>query len=210
MGEYTIAEQALQKAIERNPFHGSSHFLLGNTMLNRGFRVQSMLAYSQFLFLENLEHPINFTSRAKNAYKLLREQALGNIERTSETSININLSMNDEDEFGALNTILSLMGAQDRLEADSLDLNEAQRMERFYYTLNSMMSETNYDENSFWGKNYAQFFSKLGNKDLEKAYVYVVLLPTKDSDMIDWINKNTDEIEKVEDLLIQHYERDNK
>lgn len=205
--DFKNAELALQKALEINPFHTSSHYILGNTMMQMGLRVQSMMALSHFLFLENIEHPVNLTPRATKAYAWLKQQALGNIERTGATSININLAVNEQDEFNSLNTILLLMGAQDRLEADSLNLDEAQRMERFFYTLNSMVSESSYDEKSFWGRYYARVLHQLEDSELEKPYAFVILLPTKDDDVIDWINKNMDEIQKVEELLLMYFDK---
>jgi thioredoxin-like negative regulator of GroEL len=204
--DYKNAEKALAKAITLNPFHASSHFLLGQNCLQQNLRIQSIMAFSQFLFLENLEHPLSTTERSKNGFTILKEQALGNITRVSETSININLTVNEEDEFNVLNTIMSLMTAQNRVEADSLNLTENQQMERFYSTLAKMISENGIDESSFWGKHYASFLKQLKTNEITAPYAYVILLSNKDDMVIDWININMDEIGKVEDLLLKHTE----
>jgi succinate dehydrogenase flavin-adding protein (antitoxin of CptAB toxin-antitoxin module) len=172
--------------------------------LQKGLRLQSVMALSQFLFLENLEHPLNITPRSKSGYELLKEQALNSISRSGENSININLTVNEKDEFQSLNLILALMAVQDRVEADSLNLAENQRIERFFYTFTGMISSSDFEKTSFWGEYYASFFKKLSDKDQVKTYVYVILLSHKDDNIIDWINKNTEEIGVVEDLLLEH------
>ena len=205
--DYTNAEQTLSKAIELNPLHASSHFLLGQNALQQNLRIQSIMAFSQFLFLENLEHPLSITERSKSAFNVLKEQALGNVTRVGENSININLMVNEDDEFNVLNTIISLMTAQNKVEADSLKLTENQQIERFYQTLTSMINEHDFDETSFWGKHYASFLKQLKSNGITKPYAYVILLSNKDDMVIDWINVNTDEIGKVEDLLLKHVEQ---
>ena len=204
--DYKNAEKTLAKAIELNPFHTSSHFLLGQNCLQQNLRIQSIMAFSQFLFLENLEYPLSITKRSKSGFTILKEQALGNIIRVSETSININLTVNEEDEFNVLNTIVSLMTAQNKVEADSLNLSENQQIEQFYNTLTKMISENEFDKDSFWGKHYASFLKQLKTNEITTPYAYVILLSNKDDMVIDWININTDEIGKVEDLLLKHTE----
>ena len=204
--DYKNAEKTLAKAVELNPFHTSSHFLLGQNCLQQNLRIQSIMAFSQFLFLENLEHPLSITKRSKSGFAILKEQALGNITRVSENSININLTVNEEDEFNILNTIMSLMTAQNKVEADSLNLSENQQIERFYNTLTKMIHENEFNNNSFWGKYYAGFLKQLKTNNITTPYAYVILLSNKDNMVIDWININTDEIGKVEDLLLKHTE----
>lgn len=204
--DYKNAEQTLGKAIELNPLHASSHFLLAQNCLQQNLRIQSIMALSQFLFLENLEQPLSITERSKSGFSILKEQALGNITRIGQNSININLMINEDDEFNVLNTIISLMSAQNKVEADSLKLTENQQIERFYQTFTKMISENDFDETSFWGKHYASFFKQLKSNELTAPYAYVVLLSNKDDMVIDWININTDEIGKVEDLLLKHIE----
>ena len=69
-----------------------------------------------------------------------------------------------------------------------------------------MIHENEFNNNSFWGKYYAGFLKQLKTNNITTPYTYVILLSNKDNMVIDWININTDEIGKVEDLLLKYTE----
>lgn len=204
--DFEGASKAIENAISLNPLHTSSHYLLATIATQQGFRIQSIMAYGQFLFLENLEHPVNITGRSKKGFELLSQQALGNVTRTGEQSINVNLFMNKADEFSSLNTLMSLMSAQDRIAADSANLSENQRLEQFFNTFGKMIKESNYDKNSFWGKNYASFFENLSTQKMMEAYTHILFLSKSENIDVDWINKNMEAVEAVENLFYEQYQ----
>ena len=125
------------------------------------------MAMSHFLYLENLNHPVNITARSKEAFAILKKQTIGNITRDGKKSITINLSMTDNDEFSSTNMLLSLMEASNRIVADSLNLSENERIHFFMKTFCTSLADQKSNGAKFWTGKYLTIFQRLHEKDFD-------------------------------------------
>lgn len=199
------AEKSLQKALTLNPTHPTSHLLLAYVMGDQGMRAQALMALSSFLFLENREHPVNITSRSKEGYNVFLKQSLGSIERKDETTININLFINENDEFSSVNLLIPLLQAANQSLADSLNLNQIQQVDLFMENLGSALEEHKTDKQSFWTAHYVEFFKAMKKEALIPTFTKMMQLSTKDDEVISWINENKTQIEKLETTFNTYY-----
>ncbi|MCB0629553.1 MAG: tetratricopeptide repeat protein [Saprospiraceae bacterium] len=112
-GDLDKAEQALIQAINDNPGHATSHFVLGHLMHDRRDKVRSLLALHYFLLLEP------GTGRSPGAYELLLKQFGGNVKQTGENEQTIFLDMatlGGNSEFSSAELMLSMLAASNTLE----------------------------------------------------------------------------------------------
>ncbi len=203
--DFKNAEKALQKALQLNPEHNTSHLLMAYVMGDRGLRVQSLMSLMQFLFLENRTHPVNITNRSIEGYNSFLKQSLGTVTRKDEKSININLFLDKDDEFSALNLLLSLMQANNQVKADSANLTQTQRVDLFMSDFSEGIAEQAIDKNSFWSSYYVQFFQELNKQELIIPFTKMMQLSTKEDEVISWLSKNKAAIEKLENAFNAFY-----
>jgi len=103
MGSWEKAEEELVSAIQSNPTHASSHLLLGHIHANQNNRIKAMLPWYAALFMEQ------GTPRMNEACEKLMDASSFGVSRTSENSININLSLHD-DKMDAMKSAELLVG----------------------------------------------------------------------------------------------------
>lgn len=200
LNDFDKAESAIKRALELNPEHNISNLLLADVNAKKGLRIQALMAISKFLFLENLNHPVNITPRSKQAFQLYKSLVLGNIQANSSNQININLMMHEGDEFSTLNLLIPMMQAANQNVADSLELSEIEQLDFSMKMLCQIISKSSEKTNTFWNKQFIQFYQSIQEKELVKAFSHMILLSTKDKHVISWINQNADQIEKLEKL----------
>jgi tetratricopeptide (TPR) repeat protein len=201
--QYDDAQVMIEKALTINPKHGTSHILLAHITRNKGLRVQSIMAMNHFLYLENLNHPVNITARSKEVFSILKKQTIGNVTRDGENSITINLSLIDNDEFSTTNMLLSLMEASNRILADSLNLSENQRIHFFMKTFCSSLADKTSNGAKFWTGKYLTIFQQLHEKELVETFTNILLLSSGDPKVATWLNEHEVEVSKVEGLFLE-------
>lgn len=201
--KYDEAQTMIEKALSINPKHGTSHILLAHITRNKGLRVQSIMAMNHFLYLENLNHPVNITARSQEAFSILKKQTIGNVTRDGENSITINLSMIDNDDFSSTNMLLSLMEASNRIVADSLNLNENERIHFFMKTFCASLADKKPNGAKFWTGKYLTIFQQLHEKELVETFTNILLLSSGDAKVATWLNEHEVEVSKVEGLFLE-------
>ena len=195
------AQAMIEKAIALNPKHTTSHILLSHITRNKNLRVQSIMAISHFLYLENLNHPVNVTARSKEAFDIFKKQTIGNVTKDGENSITINLSMTDNDDFSNINMMLSLIEASNRITADSLNLSENQRIHLFMKNLCSSLTNKESNGAQFWTGKYLTIFQQLHEKKLVETFTNILLLSSGKTEVATWLNAHEVEVTKVEILF---------
>jgi len=110
------AEENLIKAIELNPDHTSSHYLLGGIQNMKGKKIPALLASYYFLFLEAN------SNRSPIALQILHKNLSGNVTKDKDKPNNINISLSllgDDDPFGPVEMMVSLLIASNSLEKNA-------------------------------------------------------------------------------------------
>ncbi len=152
--DYKEAELALYKAIERNPLHGSSHFLLGYLMSEQNRRVQSLLPIYFVLMLEPT------SARAKGAYQTLQQLLNQGVSQKSDKETNITLdigTLGEKNEFSAAELMLSMLSASKSLEKNK-DKTEMELFVDNTEAFFSILGELNKDKKGIWWEFYINFF----------------------------------------------------
>ena len=165
------AKEALTNAIGDNANHSSSHLLLGSIMAEEGNTVQSLLSLYYFLLLEPN------SSRSSEAYRLLRKQFDGNVERNSATEITIMLdaaSLKKSNEFSAADMMISMLAASNTLEKNQGKSEEVlffENTESFFKILGEMQKD---QHEGIWWNFYIPFFYRLALSPHLDTYCYYI------------------------------------
>lgn len=208
--EYDDAEKELMMSLSLNFRHASSHLLLGYVAGEQGMKSQAMIALSHFLFLENLEHPVNITDRAENALDFYKKVALSGV-TTSESSgrpeITINISGGMLNPFMITDLTLAMAQADQLKKADSLNLTKLERLEGISLKFFETIAEAKPAAKRFWAT-YVGWYAKMQEEEVGDAFVKITLLASKDEDVIAWINEHSDDIKALESEFFRYYEKE--
>ncbi|MCZ4317626.1 tetratricopeptide repeat protein [Aequorivita viscosa] len=182
------AKEYVIKAIENNPNHGSSHWMLANIESAQGNTVQSLLANHYFLFLEPN------SSRSLDAYNMLQQNFAGNVTKSKDEAITINISMSDDDDpFSAAALMLGLMGASNMLPENADKTAEELFVENtnsFFQILGELKKE---NEKGLYWNFYTPFFYDLAKSGhLETYCMYISQSGNKNAEA--WLNENTEKL----------------
>lgn len=188
--EYDKAEKALINAINTKPNHASSHLLLGNVMINKNQKVQSLLCLHYFLFLEpNSE-------RSKTAYYLLEKQISGNVKADKDNPNQINIYLDPdqlESEFGNAEMMLFMLGASKSLE-ENKDKSEEELFIENTKSFFKILGEFKKEENTgLWWDFYIPFFDNIAKSDHIDTYCYYIS-QSSNSKSIDWLKNNNNKL----------------
>jgi tetratricopeptide (TPR) repeat protein len=103
--DYKNTEKSLLRALAVNPYHPSSHLLLGIIKSDENQRTQSLLSLYYFLMLEP------DSRRSQTAYTLLKKQFPGTPQQKDGNTINITVDPASKSEFADIEFMLSLIEA---------------------------------------------------------------------------------------------------
>ena len=170
LGDLDNAEASVTDAIELNPNHASSHFILANIHNYRGNVSQTMLAAHYFLLLEPN------TDRSKDAYKMIQKHTGANVstDANDAMTINIMLSPNGDSEFAAADLMVALLQASKAMD-DNKDKTEDEMFIENTTSFFTVLGELK-DENSksmYWTL-YTATFYELAKSDHMEAYCYFI------------------------------------
>lgn len=169
LNQMAEAHENVIKAIDNNPNHGSSHWMLANIESAKSNTVQSLLANYYFLLLEPN------SSRSLEAYTMLRKNSGGNVTQDKDNAITINISMSDDDDpFSAAAIMLGLMGASNMLSENANKTAEelfVENTDSFFQVLGELKKEKS--KGLYWNF-YVPFFYDLAKSDhLETYCMYI-------------------------------------
>ncbi|WGF93314.1 tetratricopeptide repeat protein [Aequorivita marisscotiae] len=182
------AKENVIKALENNPSHGSSHWMLANIESEQGNTVQSLLANYYFLFLEPN------SSRSLDAYTMLQLNFSGNVTKGKDEAITINISMSDgDDPFSAAALMLGLMGASNMLPENADKTSEELFVENtnsFFQVLGELKKEK--EKGLYWNF-YVPFFYDLAKSNHLEAYcMYISQSGNENAEA--WLNENSEKL----------------
>ncbi|MCR9182101.1 MAG: tetratricopeptide repeat protein [Flavobacteriaceae bacterium] len=151
------AEKNLLEALNLNPVHNTSHYLLSHIHNDRGNKVQAKLAALYFLILEPE------TNRSLGALDIIENNTSGHVkvDENKPNTININLSPKENNPFGPAEMMMSLLEA-----SKSMEKNEGKsELELFTENTKSffnVLGELNKDKpDDIWWGFYIPFFYEL-------------------------------------------------
>ncbi|MEM7381554.1 MAG: tetratricopeptide repeat protein [Bacteroidota bacterium] len=185
LDELDLAEETVIKAIEQNRNHPSSHLMLANIHHLKGNAIQTLLAAHYFLFLEP------DTQRSSEAYQMLMQNFGGNVSRDKEkpNTINISLSPNKDNQFGAAELMVSMLEASKNLE-ENKDKTEDQMFientDSFFTILGELKRKK---DKEIWWTFYTTFFYELAKSDHMESYCHYISQGSK-QDSKKWLIEN--------------------
>ena len=195
--EFNNAEIALTNAIITKPNHASSHLLLAYTMHEKKQKVQSNLSLHYFLLLEPK------SDRAKLAFQLLEKNLTGNVEKTNENTININILQSSiESEFGAAEMMIAMLEASNSLDENMGKSEEELFIENttsFFKVLGELKKE---DNSGLWWNFYVPFFYEIANSEYIETYCHYISVGSKEKSA-GWINENPHKLDVFFSYLME-------
>jgi len=196
INNFDQAEENVIKAIESNPNHPSSHLMLANIHNQKGNAVQTLLATHFFLFLEP------GTKRSVEAYQILQENFGGNVSKdgTKPNTINIMLSPNADNQFGAVELMISLLEASNSLDENkgkTRDEMFVENTESFFKTLGELKKEKNKE---IWWTFYTTFFYDLAKSEHLETYCKYITQGDNESSK-KWLIEHEDKLAEFDKWL---------
>jgi len=189
--DYKNAELAFIDAIMDNPDHASSHYRLAFTKYQQNQRVQSLLSLYYFLLLEPS------SNRAETAYKLLKEQLGGNVQKDENNPMNINIFLNPQmdTEFGAAEIMLAMLEASNSLEENKDKTPEELFVEntKSFFTVLGELRENEKKTNIWWSV-YVPYFYDLAKSEYMDVFCYYISISSNEKAR-EWLKTNDEKVE---------------
>ena len=196
INEFDKAELNVINAIEMNPNHASSHFMLAKMNDSKGNSIQTLLSIHYFLFLEAN------SNRSLEGYDILQRNFGGNVSKDENkpNTINIMLSPNDDSQFGAAELMISLLEASRTLEENegkSDDDMFIENTESFFKVLGELKKDENKE---IWWTFYTPFFYDIAKSDhLETYCKYISQVENESSKK--WLSDNNEKLSEFDNWL---------
>ena len=187
------AELAFINAITDKPDHASSHYALALIKYQQDERVQSLLSLYYFMFLE-LD-----SKRAETAYKLIKDQLGGNVQKDENNPMNFTVLLDPkrmESEFGAAEIMIAMLEASNSLEENKDKTPEelfAENTKSFFSVLGEL-KENDKQKSNIWWDFYVPFFYDLAKSDLTDVFCYYISL-YQNVKAKEWIENNFERFE---------------
>ena len=162
-GKIKEAFLCLQKAIELNPFHAKSHYLLGAMAMNEGKSSLAMLAINMYLILSPGADAANSALVALNDISSSKYQ-----EKTTPTGVDIT----DGDDFSDIDVLISNYAALNKKYKVPSKLTLA-FVKQSYMLFDKLPA--NPDTRGFWYKLYVPFYKQLLKDKKFEAFSYCLL-----------------------------------
>jgi len=196
--EYIHADEALEKALQINPSHASSHLLLGYSMVNQGYRVKGVLALYNFLLLEPKGN------RTTAALNLLEEQLKKGVKKDNERSVTITMpEKKEDDEFYTAELMLGLLESSKTNEANktrSASAVFAENTNSFF----TILGELKNDKKGFWWNFYVDYFYTLATNKHTEAFCYYITQSKDDAAYTKWVQDNLSKIESFSEWYTKY------
>jgi tetratricopeptide (TPR) repeat protein len=192
--DYETAEEGATGAIQQNPNHGSSHFLLAFIMNAQGKRVQTLLSIYYFLLIEPN------TARTTDALTLLDNKLKQGVKKTGENSISISIGSldNKNDEFSSAELMLSMLEATKNIE-ENLNKSEEDMFCQNTASFFKMLGELKKDKKGFWWDFYVTFFNDMALAKHTDAFCYYIIQSKEKGTIEQWFEENKDKLNAFSD-----------
>lgn len=163
------AEDYLITGLQNNPSHSSSHYLLGVVKMEQERRIESILSFSLFLFLESE------TERSVFANKYLKAQLNGNVERSDSNNIQIifnPLDDSEEDDFSQADLMLSIFQAG-LMNSDTI-LNETMKYTMLMQALVDNLESSRENKSGIWWDLYIDYLASMHNAGHTETFCHII------------------------------------
>jgi tetratricopeptide (TPR) repeat protein len=191
-GDFKEAEEALITGIKTNPYHASSHMLLGMLKRDQKERSKSLLAFFYFLILEPTGN------RADQVFKMVEQLQKQGVQKNDDKNITININSDfDTNDFGTSEMLLSLLEASKAAEINEnkTDFEIFSNTNASFFTI---LGEQRSGKKGFFWDFYVDFFYELVNdKKMYEAFSHQVYQPFNDTANKEWLEANSVQIEKL-------------
>ena len=196
--DYKNSEPAFTNAIMANSEHASSHYGLALIERDQNQRVQSLLSLYYFLFIEPS------SKRAETAYKLLKEQLGGSVQKDENNPMNINVfidSQRMESEFGAAEIMLAMLEASNSLDENKNKTPDELFIEntKSFFSVLGELSENETKINIWWDF-YVPFFYKLAKSEYMDVFCYYISISSNEKAK-EWLITNNEKVENFGEWL---------
>lgn len=198
------AETSLQKALQLNPFHTSSHLLLAQLWMARNLRIPALMAYTHFLLLEG------GTKRAGEAAAMvgiiLEGKGQGSFVSRSDNTINLSAAGDtSEGDFRTAEGMISTFGLVYEVMGEGLadsagilltDLDRFQRKMKTAVEIigKEQASKTLVAPASFTQQFYLPWYSQVVRLNYVEVFCYLVaancMIPGAES----WLTEHQEEV----------------
>jgi Tfp pilus assembly protein PilF len=191
LGKIEDAILCMQKAVQYNPRHGSSHNALAQLEKSKPNRIPALLAFARFLVIEP-----EGKRAAANLESMLTIMN-GNAEKTGENSITLNFSpdmidtkgKSKENNFQSVDLILTMSAGLD-LDDKYKNNTPVEKFIRKFETVCSSLSETQKDNSGFYWEYYAPYFIEMKQKKMITTFAYLAFASTPGEDIDKWFKEN--------------------
>lgn len=165
-GDYLNAETHIIKALEYNPNHPTSHYLLASIHNDQNNKVQAILAAHYFLLIEP------DSDRSLIALEIINKNTSANVTKDANDpkKISINLSANENDPFGPAEMMMSLLEASKSVESNEGKTPQqlfAENTKSFFTILGELNTD---NEGDIWWDFYIPFYFDLAKSEHIETY----------------------------------------
>nr|WP_319401179.1 tetratricopeptide repeat protein [uncultured Carboxylicivirga sp.] len=184
------AEKTVEKAIQLNKMHMSSHLLLSSIMQKKGDRLKSMLPLYYFLLFEQ------DTKRSIDAYNQLQQiWTLSAMNTGGAIAISVGLKSKNTG-MSALELGVGTIAATHLMDDEKNEAEDYQRMASQTQDLFSLMKDVKVEDLDFFALTYIDFFNLLTGSDHEYAYSYYISNCVYKEKVLAWLTENNREFSK--------------
>ena len=182
--EFENAEKTLFKALAINPYHQSSHLLLGTVKAYSGQRVQSMMSLYYFLLLEP------DTRRSQTAFTLLQKQLTGGGAQKE------GVAQKTDPEFSDVEKTLPFAASVQGLDDDGIFI---QNTESFFSAIGALKQKGKKSNSIYWDF-YTTIFSDMAKSGYLETYCCLIS-QTASNKAGKWLSANVNKVKQFAEWL---------
>jgi tetratricopeptide (TPR) repeat protein len=186
-------KKSLKDTLLVDPNYRSAHFILAQLYYGENYKVPAMLALGRFLLVEPK------SQRSASALQALQKLMQAGVGQGDKNQITLSLDLNskkDEGDFDAINTMMGLAAAGQKLEKNK-EKSAAQNFADSLSLVFSMMAESKADKKAtgFAWNYYRPYFGELSKQKHVEAFAYYIQQSSNSPEVSDWLSKNSGKVD---------------
>ena len=189
--QLNFAEENVLKAIELNPYHPGSNYFLGVIKMNQKRRIESLLAFLFYLYLEPN------TQRSRIALQFIENQFNKGISKNENNGITITINEpTEEDDFSSIDMMLSILAGGSISE----EISNGSEQEAFYRRISFFVSSfvtSKVNKSGLYWDLYVDFLTRIQKADHLETFSYIISQSKGDVEKA-WLQNNPDKLESFE------------
>ncbi|MGB1205636.1 MAG: tetratricopeptide repeat protein, partial [Chitinophagales bacterium] len=181
------AEKHILRAIENNPIHPTSNYLLAAMCADKGQRVEAILPLYFFLLLEPT------SNRSKDALNLLLKLLHQGVVKKDAQNIEITINhLGFDNEFSNIDMFISLLGAN---VITNEEMTEEEHFVDLTESIFSICQEQRKEQKGLYWELYIDFYIQLLETENIEAFCYYIT-QSKGENVNNWIEENEQKYNK--------------